>query len=452
MRAARARKWAPLGAAVGLVTTLFVALPAGSSSAATTNYTITNDIFANPDRGFYSRFDVVNDRDYSRARNAGKVVHSYVRLDSYRTSAIPTSFLNQLEAGLNDVRSESLKIILRFAYNHGPWPNCEPDASENQIKAHLNQLKPILARHADILTNLEAGFIGCWGEWHTSTNGLEFNNQAKINIRNAILDALPSSRQVALRYPSDLRLVNGSAISSSEAFNGSYKSRTGNHQDCFLASDPDDWGTWGRNGGSVDADKQLIADNGRYAVVGGETCHPDSPRANCDTARAELNRFHFSYLNEDFEQTVLNRFKSQGCFDEFKRRLGYRFALKSATYPTSVGRGGTVNLSATINNSGYASPFNQRPVFAVLDGPGGKRTFQINTDPRRWQSGADTTITTSFTVPSNLATGTYKLALWLPDQYENLRGNSAYSIRFANSNVWNSSGGYNVVTSGLSVT
>ncbi len=104
MRAARARKWAPLAAAVGLVTTLFVALPAGSSSAATTNYTITNDIFANPDRGFYSRFDVVNDRDYSRARNAGNVVHSYVRLDSYRNSSIPTSFLNQLEAGLNDVR------------------------------------------------------------------------------------------------------------------------------------------------------------------------------------------------------------------------------------------------------------------------------------------------------------------------------------------------------------
>ena len=437
----------------GLLVTLFVALPAGPSAAATTTYTGTDDTFANPDRGFYTRVDVLNDRDFSRARTATNVLHSYVRLDGYRTSAIPDSFLDTLRSGLAAVRNSGMKIILRFSYNFGPYPNSEPDTTEGWITSHLAQLKPVLTDNADVIMAMEAGFIGAWGEWHTSTSGLEFDSQAKIDIRNAILDALPSTRQVALRYPSDVRLVNGGAIPASEAWNGSYSSRTGNHQDCFLASTPDDWGTWGRNGGSVDADKQLIADNSRYAVTGGETCNSDSSsRVSCVNARDELSRFHFSYLNEDFEYGALNIFRNQGCFDEFKRRLGYRFALRSATYPSSIGRGGTLDLSATITNTGYASPFNQRPVFAVLDGPGGRRTFPVSADPRRWAAGTDTTVDTSFTVPSDLAAGTYTLALWLPDRYPNLRSTASYSIRFANQDVWDAGAGHNVLTRSLTVT
>ncbi len=449
------RRLTPLVVLALLATVLWVAIPAERSFAATTTYTASNEIFANPDRGFYSRIDLMNDpasNTWSHAKAAGNVLHSYVRLDPYRTTAIPQSFLDTLEQRLAKVRDLGFKIIPRFAYNHGPWPNCEPDASEAQIKAHLQQLAPLLARNADVLTSVEAGFIGCWGEWHTSTNGLETNNQAKTNIWDAILDAVPVSRQVALRYPSDMRLVMGSPISASEAFSGSHKSRTGSHQDCFLASNPDDWGTWGRNGGSVEGDKQFIAQNGLYAVVGGETCNLDSPRANCETARAELERFHFSYLNEDYEPQVIARFKQQGCFDEFKRRLGYRFALKSATYPTAIGRGNTFALQAVITNSGYASPFNQRPVFAILDGPGGRHTFPLNTDPRRWTPGTDTTVNAGFTVPTSVPTGTYRLALWLPDQYSSLRNRPEYAIRFANQNVWEASSGLNVLATNISVT
>jgi len=39
------------------------------------------------------------------------------------------------------------------------------------------------------------------------------------------------------------------------------------------------------------------------------------------------------------------------------------------------------------------------------------------------------------TLPSEMLSGTYKLALWLPDYYTNLQPRPEYSIRFANRDI-----------------
>ena len=72
-----------------------------------------------------------------------------------------------------DIREAGVKAIIRFAYNQGPYPDSEPDASKAQILRHIEQLAPLLQNNADVIAWLEAGFIGAWGEWHTSTNGLD---------------------------------------------------------------------------------------------------------------------------------------------------------------------------------------------------------------------------------------------------------------------------------------
>jgi hypothetical protein len=45
-----------------------------------------------------------------------------------------------------------------------------------------------------------------------------------------------------------------------------------------------------------------------------------------------------------------------------------------------------------------------------------------------------------------MASGSYRLALWLPDASANLHSRPAYSIRFANKDVWDAAKGYNVLT------
>jgi len=45
---------------------------------------------------------------------------------------------------------------------------------------------------------------------------------------------------------------------------------------------------------------------------------------------------HINYLNIDYNKKVLDRWKEQGCFDEIRRRIGYRFVLESAQLPQQV--------------------------------------------------------------------------------------------------------------------
>jgi hypothetical protein len=430
---------------VGSATT--VAAMTTTTDLISTTFTADGSSFPNPDRGFYHEVPIVSlsDGDISAARAQGvTLLHGYVRLDAYRSAPIPQTLLDSLGTGLAKVRAGGMKVILRFTYNFGPYPDSEPDASEGWITTHLGQLRPLLADNADVVSSFQAGFIGAWGEWHTSTHGYDTDTAAKNRILTAILANFPPDRQVALRYPSDLR-TQLPLLSPAQA------DRIGNHQDCFGASDPDDFGTWQRDGTPAAQDKQLIADVGQRHVIGAETCNADSPRADCHTAVTEMAMMHFSYLNIDYEPNVIARYRSQGCFDTLDRQLGYRLRLLSASHSGTAAPGGGFTLRVTLHNDGWAAPINPRPVFALLDGPGGSYAMPIAADPRQWAAGSDVTIGQTLVVPPDVPPGTYRLALWLPDNYASLRGSPAYSIRFANSGVWDPTRGYNTLATGISV-
>src|SRR5207249_11370715 len=82
----------------------------------------TDAVIANPERGFYRFVDLLRDRDLRRVRDSGHtLVFSSVRLDAARNSPIPASLLASLEAGLEAARQAGVKVILRFAYNNGPY-------------------------------------------------------------------------------------------------------------------------------------------------------------------------------------------------------------------------------------------------------------------------------------------------------------------------------------------
>ena len=49
-------------------------------------------------------------------------------------------------------------------------------------------------------------------------------------------------------------------------------------------------------------------------------------------------------------------------------------------------------------------------------------------------------------VPANLAAGTYKLSLWMPDAASTLKNDPRYSIQMANDGVWNATAGDNKMT------
>jgi hypothetical protein len=415
-------------------------------------YTASTADFPNPERGMYSPFDLPNESDASVIRTAlgNTLVHSYVRLDEWRETDLPQSFLDELDASFAAIRQSGVKVILRFAYNFGPYPDSEPDASKAQMLRHIEQLKPVLQKNADVIAWMRAGFVGAWGEWHTSTHGIDRDLGAKREVLTALLAALPASRSVQLRYPADIWQLYGDPLAEAEAFTGSDKARVGHHNDCFLSSDTD-VGTYERNGTNTRAeDEARLAVMSRFTPVGGETCAPYPPLSDCESTLREMARLHFTEINQSYHPRIVSGWKRQGCLDEIRRRLGYRLALQTASFNEQVRPGGVMRLNITLTNTGFAAPVNPRPLNVVLDGPGRFVVTLGEVEVRRWEPGP-ASFAVSLRVPASAPAGEYRLALWLPDAAETLRDDPRYAVRFANEEVWDEASGFNVLSAAIKI-
>lgn len=399
-------------------------------------YAYSDASLLNPERGFFTPYALPGSAGFSPLRTTGNTLaHLNINFDNWRETDIPQDVLNGLQINFDDIRDGGVKAIVRFIYNLGPYPDTEPDASKSQILRHIEQLTPLLQTNADVIAWVEAGFIGAWGEWHTSTNGLD-NIQDKQEILNAILAAIPN-RYVQVRYPANIIEMYPNPEDAAKA-------RVAHHNDCFLSSETD-VGTYERDGeNTIVRDQTYLAELTRFTPMSGETCAPFPPRSECTNAIRELELLHFSAINEAYHKGILRSWDAGGCLEEISNRMGYRLSLTSADFNEQVRPGGLLHLTVNITNSGFASLINERPLFIVLDGAQRYTLHATGLDPRAWQPG-DSSFTASIRLPSKMDEGKYQLALWLPDEYESLQNNPLYAVQFANEGVWEESTGYNIL-------
>lgn len=383
------------------------------------------DEVLNPERGFMVDIDLVRARDFRWVRAQGyTLAYAGVRLDGNRTEALSPRLLADLDAGFEAVRDAGIKVVLRFVYNDTADGL---DAPKWAVLAHIDQLRPTLQKNADVIAVMDAGFIGAWGEWHSSTHGLD-NVRDRGDILYAILHALPPSRSVTMRSPRYKVDAYGDGQSPADrAFDGTDPARVGHHNSCFLASDTD-LGTYAE---PIDRWKEYVAHDGRFTPVGGETCALNPPRSDCPTATAELRRLHWSFLNALYHEAVLASWERDGCYREIARDLGYRLELSSLTMDQAVAPGGVLRVSIRLRNTGYAAMFNARPVYVTL-GP-----WQVRTelDPRRWEPGAPIELALALRIPAGAPPGKLRLGLYLPDADARLRTparDPLYAVRIAN--------------------
>ncbi|MBX3000807.1 MAG: DUF4832 domain-containing protein [Caldilineaceae bacterium] len=437
-------------------------------------YTATDEAIPNPERGFHRYIETraSEPTPYSADLLAGyykdgfRLLYCINYLDTFVQSEISADFLAHVRSNLDQVRAAGLKCILRFAYTDDDptQRNEEPpfgDATLAQIQAHIAQLTPILHDHADVIAYVQAGFIGVWGEWYYTDHFVDdpakpwiisdAQYARRLQMLTALLDALPVTRTVSIRYPfgKQAMLGNTDPINEDEAHTGSLSARIGFHNDCFLASDTD-FGTY--RDGQLEADKEYLALSTRYLPLGGESCAPNPPRSDCPTALAELERFHWSYLNWDYNPTVLASWQSGNCLDEIRQRLGYRLVLKQGIYPNLSQPGGSLPILIELENQGFAAPVNPRPVELLLfqSQSGTLYTLPLAVDPRRWLPGLHR-IEQTITLPADLPVGDYKLLLRLPDPTASLAARPAYALRFANAATWDAEMGANHLLHTISI-
>ena len=381
----------------------------------------TDAVFPNPERGFYRTTALTGGAWFYE----GHTLHfELVRLDEWADADLPATFLDSLDAGLQSAREAGTKMVLRFGYNGGP--KGAPDASLERVLGHITQLTPVLQDNVDVIAAVQAGFIGTWGEWHTSTHDLLDD---KLEITEALLAAVPAERFVQVRTPVHKADMYGGPFPPEDALSGTSAARVGHHNDCFLAS-ADDVGTYPPD--AIDEWIDFVAAETLWTPMGGETCAPNPPRSECASALAEMERLHFTYLNAEWSLDVIASWTEGGCLAEIERSMGYRLTLTSVEVvatPTDA------SVTFQLRNDGWAAPINPRPVHLVIDGVVHPLP---DVDVRRWLPGDLQTLT--LTVPSG-GPGEHTLAVALPDADPGLAADPRFSIRLANDGVWNATSG-----------
>ena len=443
----------------------------GSAQTASVTYTASSAVISNPERGFYKyssahsdSYSVLNQTTLNnyRLNNNITLLYRYFYLEAFTTAPISASYLANMQTDFDRVRNAGMKIIIRFAYSDDE--NAEPrDAKKATMLSHINQLKPILIANSDVISVVQAGFIGTWGEWYYTSQsefgGSGYNGgsttSANMNHRKdiltAILAAVPVGRQVMVRKPSFKQDMydTSNALTTAQAFNGSALARIAHHNDCFLASD-NDYGTYDNPA----TDYPYLAQETKFLAMGGETCELNAPRTDCTNAVAEMAQLHWSFLNSDYNVSVLNNLTEEGCMTDITKKLGYRFELKTGTFPQTAVAGSTMSVTIKVKNVGFASPFNQRTLYMVLKNTVTNQVYSVPmaADPRFWLGPNEITITENIQLPSTLSAGSYKLYLHLPDAAASLSMRPEYAVRFANESTWESTTGFNNLNHTISVT
>lgn len=441
--------------------------PAGPPSVSATFTQDTGSEIPNPDRGMYTwangdfaQWDQATAN--SQAQAGFRVVLAFIRLDAYvNTDQLPASLMTQLSASFGYARKAGLKVIPRIVYNYPDGETDYRDAKDaplNRVKLHLDALKNVLQQNADVISYVQAGLIGAWGEWHTSSNQLVNEERtlttAVTQIRDKLLEVFPN-RFIQVRYPD---YILGWAAQNPSWLDGSSASRVGMHNDCFLASTTD-VGTYSSDATTRNSQRAAIAARSGVTPFGGETCQGSDefgsvPRDTCNDILTEGAQFHLTYLNNDYYREGFHDKWGASCLAQVKRRMGYRFDYVTLQHASELAVGQSGSFQLQVRNTGWARAYNPRRLDLVLRHRTSGNTVTVPlsaVDPRTWLPNSTTTVSTAFTIPAGTPTGVYDVALALPDAASATLLDAtgkyvvAYSVRPANQNsgsqTWDAASG-----------
>lgn len=415
-------------------------------------FTVTKHAFPNPERGLYAGYNFYKPEDrltpqyITQQRVRGiTIIYTGYYLTDFMESDISQEYLDMIDANMQTLRETGAKCLLRFAYKTDMYETGHPwDASPEWVHRHIEQLKPVLQRNSDVVLCLQAGFVGVWGEWAYTDHFVQAPKTPeeyalRKEVMLALLDALPKTRQIAVRTPMFKRKMflesYADTLTLETAYSGSDLSRICAHNDCFGA-DASDMGTFTEKG-----TREFWKKETRYVMMGGETCVMSS-FCECGQSLKDMEDYHWTYLSGPAK--ISDRWEADGCYDEILRRLGYRLFITDVHHTVDPEAGKAFRLVIEMRNRGFAAPMNPRDVELILvDGNGKKTVYELDdVDPRYWFAGEDMTLDREVTLPKDAA-GRCSMYLNLPDPEPALHDHPWFSIRLANAGIWEDKTGYN---------
>jgi hypothetical protein len=357
-----------------------------------------------------------------------------------------------------------LSVIFRASYDFSGRFNPEPH-DINVILKHIDQLKELFRKHENVLFNVQAGLLGSWGEWQNSYYGTARNSPVKPEfqriIANALLEAVPEGVTVSVRRPEYIRNIadenvtgnergDHPPVTESEAFGASKIARLGFHHDSLM-SDENDMNTFNAPNYPRETELDWVSGQTRYTPLIGET-NLLSEYSDAENAVELLDRINIHSLNMDYYPGVLKKWKESSygdmsAYDHIAMTMGYRFVIKRAALSETDEHGGSLCVDFEIENKGFGRLIRKKKFELVLKN--GKKTFraEIAEDARYWNKNEPVSRRYYFSLPSNIAKGQWDAYLSLSSTFKNFADKPAYSVRFANENIWDSQNGLNKIGS-----
>jgi len=425
----------------------------------------------NPERGWYMEWNTSENRgDLADFRDKGVSI-VLMNAELGKQATISTSKINEIKAAFNAARNAGLSVVFRAAYDFDGDASPEP-TNINTIVGHINQLKLIFEEHEDILFNVQAGFLGSWGEWHSTYYGNKKWDppyiQYQRTVGNELLAAVPSSVTVAFRRPEYIRNIadttatgnnrgDHAAVTKAEAFGTSKIARMAFHNDALM-SNSTDMDTYKAPNYPRETELNWISQQTRYTPMVGET-NTMSGYNDIPAAIQLLNRINITSLNLDYHPGVLGKWnRSQyggmNAFNYISMRMGYRFVLKKANI--TLNSNSTMSLDLEIVNEGFGHLLKEKDLEIVLIRKNQSQTTHRTTiyealpnkkeDARFWEKDVKIERFRNFRLPSNMAAGSeWDVYLGLTSTFSSLKNKPAYSVRFYGNSEWDPDRGFNKI-------
>ena len=422
---------------------------AGEKHVQDLNYEESIEEISNPDQGFYRPVYVkINENGAMYNKD---VINSQTQLYHLRCDIsafseavnkaadkpVTDEALKGLDALLFCLKENDKNAIVRFAYDPGYSGSADKEPALDVMLGHVESVCSVLNRYVNTVTAIETGLIGPWGEMHTSAAANPAHITPLINAFLTVASEIP----VLVRTPEMIyNYINVSEDKVEEiSISPDEKAyRLGLYNDGYLGSESD-LGTYSNR----ERDINFLSVQNAHLPFGGEVTVPDSPLHNIEACLPEMNKIHLSYLNTEWDNRVIEKWKktfyTEACglekqyynktaFTYIQNRMGYRFVLKNSVFTYSA-TSEKLNVRLKLQNLGFGNLNRNKRAKLIFTDSTGAVAFIADYGEIAVKDELE------FNVKHGLESGKYDVYLRIYG--EELQSAPLYCVKFANDGLWN---------------
>lgn len=442
------------------------------------DYRKTNNILENPYRGFSSllHIEIPNYNEKNEYEDLkiidGKVQSTINKLEENQETIVMLVFyLNNykdfehlpdfcftvMNRVFDTFRENGYKIILRYAYGEEYYDGVENDFKNEPrdfsiLLEHVLQISDFVNNNRDSIMLFQLGFIGPWGEMHTS----KYADQEHITrLIKVCLENLSSDVNIAVRRPKYYRYYFGDEkFDDKYAFSKKDRVRVSTFNDAFLSS-PSDMGTY--ESGKREEELKWQDSINKYTLFGGEISYKENDYTPTNdnffevtSALYNIKKTHLTYLNNNINNAVFKYWQNFIISNDIDKehagvdfltyinnKMGYRYQILDAKIPkNTLFNGDILNFNFTVENEGFSNYILERDLFVLLEKDGKFYKAKTDKNVQNWLINKQVREDFVMQLPNDIEPGKWNIYIYMPDPDPKYANNSKASIKFANNNIY----------------